>query len=206
MFDFTAGIWKGWSSLFWLIDKVNLIESLSYHLLTNLTTTTIAAHSQSPLKVCLNLWCFKTVTFIWFYGGNMKELIESLVSNNKVNLIESILPLTHQLNNLYNPCWLSESFKKVLKLVVFEDCYLYLIPLQKYERVDWVYCVLLVDKVNLIVSIFYHLLTNLTTSTIATCSLSPLKKCLNLWCFNTVTCIWFHCGNMKQFIKFIVSE
>ena len=66
----------------------------------------------------------------------MKELIESLVSNNKVNLIESILPLTNQLNNLYNPCWLSESFKKVLKLVVFEDCYPYLIPLQKYERVD----------------------------------------------------------------------
>ena len=41
----------------WLMDKVNLIESLSYHLLTNLTTTTIAARSQSPLKECLNLWC-----------------------------------------------------------------------------------------------------------------------------------------------------
>ena len=87
----------------WLMDKVNLIESLLYHLLNNLPTSEIATHSQSPLKKCL-------------------------------------------------------------KLVVFYDCYLYLIPLRKYEtiyKVNWVW---IRNKVDLIDSLSYQLLTNLTTT------------------------------------------
>ena len=123
---------------------------------------------------------------------------------DKVNLIESISPLTHQLTNHYarsqNP------LKECLHLCYFKMFTCVWFHFWKYETVDKLSCVWIMNKVDLIESLLYHLLTNLTTSKIAAHSRSPLKKCLNLWCFKTVTCIWFHCRNMKEFIKFLVSE
>ena len=141
-----AEIWNSWSSLLCLITK-SIWSSLFWHLLTNLTIYTIPAGSQRHLKKCVNLWCSKTVLLV-----------------DKVNLIVSIF--YHLLTNLTTStiatCSLSP-LKKCLNLWCFNTvtCIWFHCGNMKYETVYKVYCVWIMNKVDLIE---YQLLTNLTTT------------------------------------------